>query len=156
LIDPCTGVDCGTNGTCDKGACNCATGYEKDLNGKCNILTKEKFYGDYNGEDFDAKGVSVTKYSSNIASVASDVTKITIKNLGNYECKNTTTGGALDYTVDAKVKGDSISIDYKTCNNLFVGKGYYDKAAKVLTINYTATYGTPAKTDINKAVLKKK
>jgi hypothetical protein len=162
LIDPCSTANCGANATCDKGVCSCTAGYEKDAAGKCTVVTKEKLYGDYDAEDFDPKGVSLTgKYTSAIASVATDVTKVTIKNLGFYECKNVTSGAILDYFVEATVKGDSVLINNKTCNNQYTGKGFYDKTAKTLTINYTAVYPDPKNptkniTDVNKAILKKK
>lgn len=157
--DPCAKVECGPHGACNNGTCDCAPGYEKDVNGRCDLLITDKLTGKYNGEDFDTKGASVTKYTSAIEVLPNVLGKVTITNLGNYECKNTATGTSLEYKVEATVTGDSVSINSKTCNNLFVGKGYYDKTTKTLTLNYTATYTPdptkPAVTDKNKAVLKK-
>ncbi len=159
-VDPCKDKDFGVHGTCVDGIAVCNAGYEVDPgNGRCDVITSTLWLGDFTGEDFDTKGTSVTgKYVSKIQAIAGagNENKVSIQDLGFYECKNTTTGAILPYFVEGTVKGDSIKIDYKTCNNTFKGAGYFNRTAKTVTINYTATYGTPAKTDVSKAVLTKK
>jgi hypothetical protein len=150
----------GVHGKCVDGVAVCDPGYEVDPgNGRCDVITSTLWLGDYNAEDFDTKGASATgKYASKIQAIAGagNENKVSIQDLGFYECKNTATNTVIPYFVEGTVKGDSIKIDYKTCNNTFKGAGYFNRSAKIVTINYTATYGTPAKTDVNKAVLVKK
>lgn len=44
--DPCSDVDCGSNGICDEGTCICAEGYE---GAACETEIREKFIGTYEG-----------------------------------------------------------------------------------------------------------
>lgn len=47
--DPCRNVACG-NGLCNGGECICDTGYEKDINGKCEQEIRAKFLGTWTGD----------------------------------------------------------------------------------------------------------
>ena len=45
--DPCDDVDCGVNGTCVEGTCDCDEGYEGTF---CETETRAKFLGTYSGD----------------------------------------------------------------------------------------------------------
>ena len=165
--DPCKSVECGTHGTCNAGTCDCAAGYEKDTNGRCDLITSSLYLADYNAAEFDQisgkpvqAGGKDLKYDSSIKAVAGSISKVTIANLGDYLCNKN--GVDTKAAVEATVKGDSLSINYTDCNNTWVGKGYFNRSAKTVTINYSNTYPpdpkTPSKlvTDKNKTVLTKK
>lgn len=96
-------------------------------------------------------GANVTESCSGTSSPAyvvdvvtgSDVTKIRIKNLGNYNCS---TGDY--YVVLSVVDGTNLNIDAQTvCATVWSGTAVYNASANTLTVNYTATYGSPSVTD---------
>ena len=45
--DPCDDVDCGPNGTCIEGSCDCSVGYEGQF---CDTEVRAKYFGTYSGD----------------------------------------------------------------------------------------------------------
>ncbi|MBP7273423.1 MAG: hypothetical protein KA974_06255 [Saprospiraceae bacterium] len=148
--DPCKNKECGTHGDCFEGNCTCDVGYELDANGQCNTLSNLKFVGLYKVNE--TCPAAVPEYSSTVTASVSDITKINITNLGNYDCS---TG---DYIVSASINGKNVTIDSQvTCSTTFSGSGTYDATTNKMTIAYTATYnpGSGTVTDNCTAVFTK-
>ena len=179
--DACAKVECGTHGKCNAGTCDCDAGYEKDTNGRCDLITSTKYTGSYTATEYDqvtgaalkvgllnSKGkdsldaagklyLSAT-YGVAVKTTTTSISKIIIEDLGSYRCINAA-GKGVKAQVEATVKGDSLFIDYKECNNYWKGKGI--KSGNTITISYTNTYppdltklGSTV-TDKNKTILKK-
>ena len=55
-VDPCAGVDCGPNGTCVDGTCDCEEGYYGDT---CENLLQDLFIGTWSGLDCDGDDYSI-------------------------------------------------------------------------------------------------
>lgn len=56
-MDPCADVDCGANGVCVDGTCDCNEGYYGDL---CESLLQDRFLGTWSGVDCDGDPYSIT------------------------------------------------------------------------------------------------
>lgn len=93
-------------------------------------------------------GGSPTSYVVDVVT-GSEVTKIRIKNLGNYSCS---TG---DYYVTLTVGSDNtLTVDGQTtCATQWSGTGTYDATTKRLSVSYVATYGAGPTTDNCTAVI---
>ncbi|MBP7184743.1 MAG: hypothetical protein KBA06_04485 [Saprospiraceae bacterium] len=140
--DPCKNVTCGDHGQCFEGTCTCDVGYEKDSQGKCTVLSQTKFLGTYAVSELC--GGQTFNYTTTVTASTTDVTKILIKNLGNYDCS---TG---EYFVIADISGSSVTVPSQVvCSTTFSGSGTYDASSNKLVISYSATYnpGTGTVTD---------
>jgi hypothetical protein len=101
--DKCKKVECGTNGTCLEGLCNCTSGYEGD---KCETMSSTKFVGLYNQKD----AVSCDSASYTVAITLSSIpTKVLVNNFGGSGTANTLSGTAAGskITIDA---GQTVTI----------------------------------------------
>ncbi len=56
-IDPCAGVDCGANGVCIDGTCDCEDGYYGD---SCDSLSQDLFLGTWNGVDCEGDDYTIS------------------------------------------------------------------------------------------------
>lgn len=137
--DPCAKVECGTHGTCNEGTCDCATGYEQDTNGRCDLTWTSKFAGKYTCKDkcTDSKGtVSTYDYEATISEL-STLKNIEITNFAGFAL----TSKAI--TLDSKT---TFAIDYTDASGrIFKGTGTYVKSsvsttADVINMNYTVTF----------------
>ncbi|MDQ3192523.1 MAG: calcium-binding EGF-like domain-containing protein [Bacteroidota bacterium] len=121
--DECKDVDCGANGTCVEGVCDCNDGYEGD---NCEAAMNAKFVGTYNVTDpCTALGYSQT------VTAGSTPTEITFSNLGNF---------GTPAVVKATVSGTSISATnyVDAAGRKFTVTGSY--ANNAITLTYTVTY----------------
>lgn len=85
--DPCKDVDCGPNGTCFEGTCECNDGFEGDA---CDIEWATKFLGSYLGSDnvtASTAGTTLGVYTLAQPAVVTRLseTKIRISNFGGFE-----------------------------------------------------------------------
>ncbi len=84
--DPCKDVDCGPNGTCFEGTCECNDGYEGDA---CDVEWATKFLGSYLGQDVVTVSTAgnVGTYNLTQPAVVTKVSesKIRISNFGGFE-----------------------------------------------------------------------
>jgi hypothetical protein len=128
--DPCEKVECGPHGTCDgvSGTCNCAAGYETDLNGRCDVISREKFKGTFT--TFDTCTLSKTATYSVVVNEGSSIDQVVITNFWD-QFKN---------AVTATVKGNTITIarqDPDKDKFFVVGTGTIKD--KTITWKYTIT-----------------
>ena len=127
--DTCKDVDCGTNGVCIDGNCDCDDGYEIGTSGKCDTEWSAKFLGSYTGTD--GCGGALTK-PAQITSLGAS--KIRISNFGGF-----------DSYVDADITEVSGVANTFTLNNYvdpagrkFTGSGTI--AGSAISASYTVTY----------------
>jgi hypothetical protein len=78
IVDPCLNVTCLNGGTCNNGLCNCVLGYQGTT---CNTETRAKYIGVFAINETCTSGQDT--YSVTIATVANNVTAVTISNLYN-------------------------------------------------------------------------
>ena len=137
--DPCKNVECGVHGTCNAGTCDCAAGYEKDTNGRCDLTWSQKFVGDYSVKDVctDSKGkASNYAYEVGIKALTA-VNTVSVSNFGGF----TLTSGNLK--VDAS---NNLVIDFTdSTGRIFKGKGTFVKATTtagkdVINASYSITF----------------
>jgi len=57
MVDPCAGIECGDNGTCVTGTCDCEAGFYGD---SCENAIQDLFIGTWNGVDCDGDDYSIT------------------------------------------------------------------------------------------------
>ncbi len=91
---------------------------------------------------------SVYHYNVDIVT-DSDPAKFRIKNLGNYNCST----GDYYVTVNVASTNSYTFSGVVSCATTFNGNASYDGTSKKLTVTYTATYGTPTKTDNATAII---
>ncbi len=121
--DECKNVECGANGTCVEGVCDCTAGYEGDA---CEKAMNAKFVGSYNVTDpCTALGYSQTITAGSLP------TEITFSNLGNF---------GTPAVVKATVSGASVSATnyVDASGRKFTVTGSYSNNA--ITLTYTVTY----------------
>ncbi len=124
--DDCEDVDCGANGVCISGTCDCDEGYELGLDGKCDVEWSNKFLKDYTGESSCNPGAT---YIGTISRV--DASNIKINEFGGFSGPN-----FINATLDSE---DTMVINYTdAANRKFTGTGTL--AGSVLTINVTIDY----------------
>lgn len=137
--DPCKNVECGAHGTCNAGVCDCEAGYEKDTNGRCDLLWSQKFVGDFACKDVctDSKGkASNYDYEVSVKALTAANT-VSISNFGGF----TLTSGTLK--VDS---ANNLVIDFTdTTGRIFKGSGKFVKAATatakdVINVSYSITF----------------
>jgi hypothetical protein len=107
--DACEDVDCGVNGTCFEGDCQCDPGYELDADGQCNVLSQGKFTGTYAAAEQCSNGSDA--YTVSIAPGAS-TDEILIANLFNTfgAIKATISEGGTSINIAPQQEGDQIFI----------------------------------------------
>lgn len=124
-VDACKDVECGDNGTCVDGDCQCDTGYEGT---DCDTEERAKFIGTYNVTEACTSGNYT--YSITTATSASGITTIIISNFGDY-----------GVNVTATVNGSNLTIANQTVGGgTFSGTGQI--SGNILTITYNVTAGT--------------
>jgi hypothetical protein len=141
----CTDVDCGANGICDAGNCNCDPGYELDADDKCTVESRSKITGNYIVNETCSNSGPATPFNVGIAT-GTTVTEVLMS--GFYGPAAT---GGFVAPVKATVDGNTITIARQEPDNddFFVeGNGTFTSSstATVLTITYSVTdetSGTP-------------
>jgi len=114
--DPCDNVTCLNGGTCNSGACSCATGYEGST---CGTEVRAKFIGQYNGT-FSCPGFNGT-VNMTITNSAAGVTSIVFN-----DGVDTWTG---------TVSGSSVNIPTQTLSGGATISGTGQLAGLILTLN---------------------
>lgn len=130
--DNCKDVDCGTNGTCFEGVCDCDAGYEIGTDGKCDTEMRAKFVGTYNTSE-SCDGTATGTFSNSITNSGVNVSSIIISNFGDSGLNVTATVDGTDVTVPAttlNVGGTAYEV---------TGSGSI--SGSTLTINYQARTG---------------
>ena len=141
--DPCADKDCGS-GICDlDGNCNCDPGYEYDAEGLCNVVSRDKFVGNYTVNETCSNSGTATPYPVGITAGAS-ITEVALS--GFY---GPVSGGGFVAAVQATINGSEITIERQEPDNdnFFVeGSGSIDasKTPVVITITYKVTDETGA------------
>jgi hypothetical protein len=122
--DECKNVECGTNGTCVDGICDCNAGHEGD---NCEREVRAKFLGSYAFSENCTSGPD--SYTVNVTPDGSDVTMIRIANI--YDAGQTTT---------ATVSGMSLTIASQTfASGTISGSGSI--SGNNVTLTYSITVG---------------
>ncbi len=141
--DLCKNVDCGAHGTCKEGVCDCEAGYETDTNGRCDLLSNQKFVGKFKQID-KAQTTADTAFCSEtydivIKAVAANISKIEIDNFAGSGTKFLATipsTAPTTFTIDPNQSfGASGIIFFGT------GSGKISADGKTLTITYEFTSG---------------
>ncbi len=128
--DECKDVVCNNGGFCVSGTCSCPTGYEGP---SCDTKSNTKFVGTYSVTE-TCGGTNSTPYQVTITA-GTGPTDLLISNLGNYNC---TQGGTILF--NGLASGASVTINDNKCNTQMNATGTI--ANDVITVSYTATYGT--------------
>lgn len=134
----CTDVDCGANGICDAGVCNCDPGYELGTDDKCSVETRSKIVGNYLVNETCSNSGTAPAYNVTVSN-GTAANEVTI--LGFY---GPAAQGGFVAPVKATVDGTTITIDRQEPDNddIFVeGNGTFSTSgsATVLTITYKVT-----------------
>ena len=143
--DPCVAkkVDCGTNGTCLEGLCNCSDGYEGE---KCETESRTKFLGTY-AAFTEVATIGTTDYNTNVTGF-----KIETSSAAGNKVILTKFGNANE-TVVATVKGTVITIPAATVINVTdagttvawtVTSGTISQATGGVKMDYVLTSGSGA------------
>ena len=101
--DPCDNVTCLNGGSCNNGACSCASGYE---GATCGTETRAKFVGVFNGT-FSCPGVNATVTLTNSTSAAG-ITSIVMFD-GADTWIGTVTGTTVNIATQTVTGGNTIS-----------------------------------------------
>lgn len=147
--DPCKDVDCGPNGTCFEGTCECNDGFEGDA---CDVEWATKFLGSYLGQDVVTGGTAGNEGTYNLTTPAVvtklSESKIRISNFGGFnsfldadierEAPTSLTATKLDlgftdpsgrvFTGSATITGNTISGSYRVT--------YTDNTYDIATFTY--------------------
>jgi hypothetical protein len=139
--DPCKPkFNCGANGTCLEGICNCSDGYEGD---SCEIASSTKFIGRWKGQeiyyydsysdtvavDWTAQATTkptelkVTAANGTVSVLKLNVNKLTVQNEIILDNKHTITSGTA--TINTAKTQINYQFDYKQIgtNSAFYGRG---------------------------------
>ncbi len=126
--DPCKDVECGANGACFEGACECNQGYQGT---NCDVEWKTKYIGNYNTAETCVGSTDVSNFANSITQGA-DAFTLTISNFGDSGAFGTATITEADKVTVASqtitIGGNAITV---------VGDGTF--ADGKLTIRYTGT-----------------
>jgi len=116
--DPCSDVDCGPNGICFEGICECDSGYDGN---NCEIVIRSLFIG-----TFDATEICDTTPDGEQDDYVSEITEsfdgpeyIVIDNVVLIEAQGFTSGALPNYEI--------------------IGGGTYDPATAQITLEYSIT-----------------
>lgn len=137
--DPCAKVECGTHGTCNgvSGTCDCAAGYETDINGRCDLQWSQKFAGTYAAVDTckgAASGVYIYAPDPEVKQT-SKPNEIEVKNFGGFNITQVLT----------LTDGTKFNIDFTDATKrTFKGSGKFVKATSttkdIIKMTYRITY----------------
>lgn len=113
----CKKLDCGANGSCmpEEEACVCNIGYEKDADGKCTVISGDKFLGFWTGTLKRNDTISIPNYVLTIDTVIQrpiqgqssqlerDPASLRLYNMGVWKCagKPSTVLAKVAYTYNA-------------------------------------------------------
>lgn len=102
----CQNVEC-VNGLCDEafGTCRCSTGYELDADGKCTILSRDKFISSSGWKVVDICPSGTYNYDAVISPTISALNKVIVNHYGGYEA------GSSQLAANAVVEGVNINIE---------------------------------------------
>ena len=136
--DPCKNVECGVHGTCNAGTCDCAVGYQKDTNGRCDLEVSQKFIGTFVQKD-KAETVQDTAYCTEtydivIKKLGTDPSKIEISNFAGSATKFTatvSTTAPTTFVLDAKQTFTANGVVFAA-----EGSGSITADGKTLTVKY--------------------
>ncbi|MBX2892269.1 MAG: hypothetical protein KF734_15180 [Saprospiraceae bacterium] len=127
--DPCKDVECGANGICIEGTCDCDPGYELGASSQCDVEWATKFLGSYTGTD--GCGGALTQ-------------PVNITRISERRIRITNFGGFGSY-VDADIKVVSGTANAFELNNFvdpaqrrFTGSGTL--TGNAISATYTVTY----------------
>lgn len=127
--DACEEVGCLNGGSCEKGICQCLSGF----NGPdCSFLVASRFTGNYN-TTYDCTSAAL---EVSIELKPGDNKRlITLRNLGDYACPE-------NYWVEALTSGDSLYINrQQVCaGSLYEFQGYGILKPDSIVLYYTVTY----------------
>jgi len=143
--DPCADVDCGINGTCFEGICDCDAGYDGT---DCNIVIRSLFTGVYDVKKFcDTDPTFEDKYTSTISESFDGIQYITISNIYNFSsftnvqpedatvlASVSNSGGEYTLLIENQTFTSDILSDFEVA-----GFGTYDPGTSIITINYSIT-----------------
>lgn len=134
----CSKVDCGANGVCDAGVCDCDPGYELGADEKCSVQTRTKIVGNYLVNETCSNSGTAPAYNVTIGNGTADDE---ISFLGFY---GPAAQGGFIAPVKTTVDGTTITIARQEPDNddIFVeGTGTFSTAgaATILTITYRVT-----------------
>jgi hypothetical protein len=111
----CRDIQCGEFGICEEGECFCEDYYEKDDNGLCNTLMREKVLGDWTSPNSCA--LTVTD-SIHIEAASTDLGSININDLNSFSNSITASISETDLTIERQSPDN---------NSIFIeGSGEYD------------------------------
>ncbi|MEO0469707.1 MAG: hypothetical protein AAF206_08815 [Bacteroidota bacterium] len=139
--DGCKDVNCGLQGTCVDGDCECQAGFEIDEFGGCGQRTAEKLAGNYRvtSSTGQTPGCNTGEYTLIVQASPTRQDGLLILNLGQYVCSNNG-----DMIVSATVKGPDrfdFDVDIRACNQYtMIGSGTWNEADSSITLNYRAEY----------------
>ncbi len=143
--DACADIDCGANGECVDGTCDCDEGFEGET---CTDAVRDKFIGQFGMTDIVC-GVNngSSGNSGNIGPDGLGQTQIVISNFGGWGCTGvpivveaTVNGNTLTVTPNQTFCGGSLTITDGT--GVFEAGSPYDE----LTITYTCIHLGTTKT----------
>jgi|SRR5690606_5316460 len=131
--DPCKDVECGANGTCFDGVCQCNEGYEGT---NCELEWTAKFLGSYNVEDVcTGENPGTYLYETTISKV--DDMTLRISNFAGF---NQSLNVTVSRETASSSTADKISFTNVTdaSNRVFNGEGTI--SGSTITITYTVTF----------------
>lgn len=128
--DPCKDVECGANGICIEGACDCDPGYELGTSGQCDTEWSAKFVA----ASYTATSNCSGPYVGSIARISAN--KIRINEYGGFTGPN-----FIEADVNA---ANTLSVNYlDVANRRFVGTGTLSGRSLTLTLSIDYNDGGP-------------
>ncbi|MCB0533047.1 MAG: calcium-binding EGF-like domain-containing protein [Lewinellaceae bacterium] len=129
--DACKDVDCGANGTCIDGVCDCIDGYE---GAACAEEWAQKFLGEYEGFDVCPSGTIPLNKPVKITRISA--TEVQLFNLGSFQ---STLIATVKLATAASTKAEDLSFDdTDTQGRKFVGSATI--SGSKITGSYIVTY----------------
>lgn len=125
--NPCKDIDCGAQGVCNEGVCDCNVGYETDGEGRCNTETRAKFLGTYSCNE--TCGTIQDAYFCTIATASGSVNQITISNIYGF----------ANNVVTASVSADTVTIASQTTPDNFRIEGSGVLSNTTILLGYRIT-----------------
>lgn len=124
--DPCETIDCGPNGVCVDGVCDCTPGYEGEF---CTEEMAAKFTGNYNVSELCGSGSDV--YFCMVSRIENTTDGIVFDNLYNRRVE-----------VSATVNGNAIEIPLQAFDILIIsGSGSLDPDTGIINLNILVDFG---------------
>jgi hypothetical protein len=127
--DPCKDVDCGANGTCEEGVCNCDYGFEGT---NCESHISAKFVGNFNlSETCSPTGADA--YQCSIIESSTDLLKLSFGNLYN---------ASVSVIADIQTNGTDFIIASQPLGSATIsGTGTVNATGTQVTVSYSVTLG---------------